>query len=90
LDPPYAPETGTSFVGYTMGGFDVDQHKILFNLCGLLKQKNVQMLMSNADVPLVREAFPAASYTTTIVSARRAIHSKDPSSKTKEVLIRNV
>ena len=90
LDPPYAPETDTSFVGYTAEGFGVEQHKTLFTLCGELKQKNVQMLMSNADVALVRQAFPEATYSTTIISARRAIHSKDPSSKTNEVLIRNV
>lgn len=90
LDPPYAPVNEKSFVGYTTKGFSLDQHKTLFNLCGQLKQKNVQMLMSNADVALVKEAFPVESYTTKIVSARRAIHSKDPSSKTNEVLIRNV
>lgn len=26
LDPPYAPETDTSFVGYTENGFNIENH----------------------------------------------------------------
>ena len=32
LDPPYAPETKTSFVGYTKDGFGIKDHEDLFNL----------------------------------------------------------
>ena len=89
LDPPYAPETTTSFVGYNAEGFDEEKHKALFSAAAGMREKNVGMLMSNADVPLVRTAFPASAFTTTVISCRRAIHSKEPSARTNEVLIQN-
>ena len=82
LDPPYAPEKGTSFVTYTANGFDL--HTELFNMCKKMKNK---WLMSNADVPLVKDAFEG--YEIKIIEARRAINSKNPEAKTNEVLIRN-
>jgi len=85
LDPPYAPENATSFVSYTADGFDLEAHNSLFTR---IKSLNTRFLMSNADVPLVRAAFPAP-YNTKIVSARRAINSKSPEAKTNEVLITN-
>jgi hypothetical protein len=54
-----------------------------------MKNKQVRMLLSNADVKLVRDAFPSATFTTKIISCRRAINSKDPDSRTNEVLITN-
>lgn len=88
LDPPYAPVSETSFVGYTADGFDLDAHKKLFALCGQLSAKGAPMLMSNADVKLVRDAFPAPAFSTEVISCRRAIHSKDPAARANEVLIR--
>jgi DNA adenine methylase len=85
LDPPYAPETATSFVGYTSNGFSLEDHRTLF-----ARIKNLTLtkfLLSNADVPLVTEAF--AGYQKKVVMARRAINSKKPESRTKEVLIWN-
>lgn len=87
LDPPYAPETDTSFVGYTAGGFGPDDHTALFARIAALKTAGVPFLMSNADVKLVRDAFPSPTYTTIGITARRAINSKNPESVTKEVLI---
>jgi DNA adenine methylase len=85
LDPPYAPETATSFVGYTSNGFTLEDHRTLFaRIKGLPFTK---FLLSNADVPLVTEAF--TGYQKKVISARRAINSKAPESRTKEVLIWN-
>lgn len=84
LDPPYVPETATSFVGYTADGFKGEDHGTLFTQ---IKSLPVKFLMSNADVPLVRTTFPSDAYQTKIVSARRAIHSKKPDTRTNEVLI---
>jgi DNA adenine methylase len=89
LDPPYAPEKGTSFVSYTSDGFDLESHQRLFQCCKDMKEKGVNMAMSNADVKLVRDAFPESEYTIQRISCRRAIHSKSPESRTTEVFITN-
>ena len=89
LDPPYAPTNNTSFVSYTSDGFGIDNHTQLFALCSSMKNNNVKMLMSNAEVELVTNAFQAPSYTTKIISCRRAINSKQPGARANEVLIAN-
>jgi len=89
MDPPYAPENNTSFVSYTSDGFNMDNHKLLFKECSEMKEKNVKMLMSNAEVTFVKDAFPSPIYTTKIISCRRAINSKKPDARTNEVLIMN-
>jgi len=85
LDPPYAPKNRTSFVGYTENGFDIDMHKNLFKLTKALTKNNIKFAMSNANVELVKKSFEG--YTFKEISARRAIHSKNPGAKTTDVLI---
>jgi DNA adenine methylase len=89
IDPPYAPENETSFVSYTSDGFTLDNHNALFKLCHEMQSKQVHMVMSNAKVKLVTDAFPSPLFTTRIISCRRAIHSKEPDARTNEVLISN-
>jgi len=89
LDPPYAPETETSFVGYTADGFNIDNHRALFKLCNDMSAKGMKLVMSNAQVSLVTDAFPSSAYTTKIISCRRAINSKNPDATANEVLITN-
>lgn len=89
LDPPYAPESETSFVSYTADGFDSNAHKSLFKLCKDLDSNGVKLILSNSDVTLVKESFPLPKFKTKIVSCRRAINSKNPESKINEVLIMN-
>src|SRR6056300_1776535 len=84
LDPPYAPETKTSFVGYTKDGFGMKDHEELFEMT---KSSGIQFVMSNAGVDLVRDAF--SDYTVTDIKARRAINSKNPASNTTEVIVRS-
>jgi len=90
LDPPYAPVNDTSFVSYTSDGFGLDHHRRLFGLCREWKEKKVMMLLSNADVPLVQEAFPSPLFATRVVKCRRTIHCKQSAAaRTNEVLITN-
>jgi DNA adenine methylase len=89
LDPPYAPEKNTSFVGYTESGFDYDTHVKLFELCNKLTGENKKMVMSNADVELVRNNFKNDIYNIDSIVCKRSINSKNPESKTKEVIIKN-
>ena len=89
LDPPYAPETNTSFVGYTENGFNIEEHHKLFILIHKLTESNKKIMLSNADVSLVRENFTIEKYNTTTILCKRAINSKNPEAKAKEVIIKN-
>jgi DNA adenine methylase len=89
LDPPYAPETDTSFVGYTENGFNIENHNSLFKLIHGLTGANKKIMMSNADVSLVRENFTVDKYNTSSILCKRSINSKNPEAKAKEVIIKN-
>ncbi len=93
LDPPYAPETDTSFVGYTDTGFNIENHNNLFKLIHNLTETNKKMMLSNADVSLVRDNFcnciNSEKYNITSILCKRAINSKNPEAKAKEVIIKN-
>lgn len=86
-DPPYAPVQKTSFVGYTKDGFGMDSHISLFTLLHSLREKNVSIVMSNADVEMVRESFSPAIWKYDSISARRAVNSKNPQATQQEVVI---
>jgi DNA adenine methylase len=89
LDPPYAPETSTSFVKYTENGFNVENHKHLFQLIHQHTQENKKIMLSNSDVSLVRDNFCNEKYNILSIMCKRAIHSKTPDAKAKEVIIKN-
>ena len=89
LDPPYAPETETSFVGYTENGFNTENHNRLFHLIHDLTEAKHKIMLSNADVRLVRDNFANEKYNTTSIVCKRSINSKNPDAKAKEVIIRN-
>ena len=89
LDPPYAPETDTSFVGYTENGFNIENHNNLFKLIHTLTDTNKKIMLSNADVSLVRENFTNEKYNTLSILCKRSINSKNPNAKAKEVIIKN-
>ena len=89
LDPPYAPESKTSFVGYTSDGFNLEMHNKLFDdIINLDKANiNIKFVMSNANVDFVKERFK--NYKCQEINARRAINSKKPQSVTTELIIGN-
>jgi len=85
LDPPYAPLNSKSFVAYTSSGFPKEMHDTLFEKCHNLKSK---FLLSNSDVPLVKNAFSSEKYKKIVILCKRSI-SSNPSSKINELLITN-
>ena len=82
LDPPYAPEKKNSFVGYTKGGFKLEDHNELFKT---IKENIPNFVMSNSNVELVNESFQG--YDKKVIIAKRSINSKNPESKTEEVIV---
>jgi DNA adenine methylase len=89
LDPPYVPEKNTSFTGYTKDGFNIENHNNLFKLIHILTDKNIKIMLSNSNVNLVHENFINEKYNILSILCKRAINSKKPNSKTKEVIIKN-
>jgi DNA adenine methylase len=87
MDPPYAPENDTSFIGYTDAGFDIKTHEKLFTISNEFKNTNKYFIMSNADVKLVRDNFP--NFKIESIDCKRSINSKNPGAKTKEVIIKS-
>jgi DNA adenine methylase len=89
IDPPYVPESNTSFVGYTQNGFNEEHHKTLFKLMHELTDKNIKFMASNSDVAIVRNEFANKKYSISTILCKRKINSKTPDSKTNEVIIKN-
>ncbi len=89
LDPPYAPETQTSFVGYTEKGFTITHHTQLFGFIHQLSLSNKKIMLSNSDVTIVREHFTPSIYNITSIVCKRSINSKNPEAKANEVIIKN-
>jgi len=75
LDPPYAPVNTTSdFTGYTKAGFDGPDQERLRDCALKLKERGVHVILSNADVEIVRKLY--RKFNIRRVEARRAINSK--------------
>jgi len=89
LDPPYVPEKETSFVGYNFGGFCLEQHKNLIKICNNMKKKNIKFILSNSNTKLIIKSFPNNIYNVIKILCKRAIHSKNPSKKTLELIIKS-
>ena len=85
LDPPYVPEKKNSFVGYTSDRFV--EHEELFKRIELLRKEGIHVVLSNAKVKMIIDFFSNGAWGCDEISARRSINSKDPSSKTTEILI---
>ena len=84
MDPPYVPEKKGGFVSYNKNGFTQEKHEALFKICIKLKCKWV---LSNSNTDTVKEKLK--NYNMEEIIARRAINSKNPKAKTKELIIYN-
>lgn len=88
FDSPYVPVTETAkFTDYTKGGFTLEDHKRLAAVFRRLSDKGVTVMLSNHDVPLVRELY--AGFHIEVVDVRRAINSNSKKRTGKEVIITN-
>lgn len=83
-DPPYYPLDKKSFVDYQASGFEEEKHRQLFEL---LQNLECRFLLSNSDSEEVKTVFEG--FEIEIVDVSRRINSKNPGSRTTEVLIRN-
>lgn len=89
FDPPYVPVSTTSyFTAYSRGGgFGPAEQTALRDVFALLAGRGVHVLLSNSDVPFVRELY--AAFPTDQVMARRNINSNpDARGAVAEVLVR--
>ena len=58
FDPPYVPASKTSsFTSYTADGFGSHDQERLRDVARMLKQSDVQVMLSNSDVPRVRKLY---------------------------------
>jgi DNA adenine methylase len=91
LDPPYVKENETSFVSYNKEGFGENENKLLFELIETLStgDTNKKIMMSNSNSDKLYNIFDNEKYKIIKVDASRRINSKNPESKTTELIILN-
>jgi len=89
-DPPYAPASATAnFTGYQAGGFGWAEQERLSAAAEALAARGTKVMLSNADVPRVRELYAWAS-SVERVEARRSVNSRgDKRGKVGELIIRS-
>jgi DNA adenine methylase len=91
LDPPYAPVSATSdFTSYAAGGFGWSEQERLARVCRELWARGVRVMLSNSDVPSIRELYEAFGFRIRLVEAARSINSRATRrGKVREVVVRN-
>ena len=88
LDPPYPPLNGTSyFTHYTANRFGWDDHTELARTFGELSDRGCLLLMSNADIPRIRQLF--TGYRLHVLDVIRYITCKTVKHTVRELVITN-
>ena len=89
FDPPYMPiSDSSSFTGYTLDGFTMDDQIRLKVLCDKLDERGIKFLLSNSTAPIILDLYK--DYKIEFVNAKRAINSIGKKrGEIKEVLIMN-
>lgn len=89
FDPPYIPVTPTSsFTSYTKNGFGLVQQEQLRDTALALMKQGVKVMLSNADVPLIKELYGNGEFKIHHVTANRFINSNSSKrGKVGEVII---
>lgn len=74
IDSPHVPRSKTAnFTAYSAGAFDADAQRELADAARRLVRRGVQVVLSNADTPFVRDLYK--DFALDRVSCRRAINS---------------
>lgn len=88
FDSPYVPISVTAaFSDYTKDGFTLADHERLAALFRRLDRLGVYLLLTNNDVPLVRELYDG--YVIEPVDVRRYINCKASKRRSREVIVTN-
>ena len=88
LDPPYPPINGTSyFTHYTKERFGEKDQETLSTYVNALNKTGAKFMMSNADIPLIRELYK--KYNIYDLSVTRCITCKTKKHKVSELVITN-
>lgn len=88
FDSPYVPESITaSFTDYTMDGFTLADHQRLAALFIRLDSIGAKIMLSNNDVPLVRQLYDGFNIKS--LSVKRMINRNGDKRTGKEVIITN-
>ena len=89
FDPPYVPVSATAqFTSYARGGFNWDSQKTLARTVAELTKRGVKVMLSNSDVPALRELY--AHFRIETVKASRRINSKsDARGSVAEIIVMN-
>lgn len=88
FDSPYVPiSTTANFTDYTADGFTMKDHERLAVLFRKLAEKGVKVMLSNHNVPLVKELYEG--FIIEEVDVKRLINSDVNKRTGKEVIIRN-
>lgn len=87
FDPPYLPVSRTAdFTAYAAGGFSFAQHQLLAAVVRELIDRDVRVLLSNADVPEARKLYRGLKVRT-VTASRRISASNSGRAGVTEVLV---
>ena len=88
LDSPYVPESSSAdFTDYTKTGFSYEDHDRLSDLFVRLDKLGAYVMLSNNDVPLVRELY--REYNIEPLEVKRLINRNAAKRSGKEVIVTN-
>jgi len=88
MDPPYPPLNNTSnFTHYTKDKFNITDQRRLAESVYALNNRGCYIMMTNADIPLIRELYK--KFKLISLSVRRYITCKSVKHEVSELIIRN-
>lgn len=84
MDPPYFPESKSSFLNYNRDGFNLEQHNSLLKF---FQNKKCKCLMSNSNTDFIKTNFQ--KFDIIYIDCERNLNGKKGNVKTVELIIKN-